>query len=365
MAKEPIDVLITDRCMPGMDGAELMRSVRTLYPATVRIVLSGQFGKNAGLRAVAVAHQFLPKPRDPGALKAAVQHSLAVRQIMTADAIRRAAGAVGALQFRPQTYAALLKILEQPDVPLEAVAEVIESDAAVTAKILQLVSSAFLGRSQSVGSILQAVQLLGLEDLKQAALSAEIMTSFQVPAKLRDLPIDAFFLHAQLAAQMAGRLPLPEPMAPKAVMAALLHDIGKLLVACQMPERFERVFHAVAAGRQSWLDAEMEQLGANHAEIGGYLLGLWGLPAPIVEGVLGHHLPLEPPATVWTIREAVRIANALANEADQRGRGLAVSPRPELARERLEALGCDHLLSSWREAASVAYARLEAGDKTA
>ena len=363
MAQAPIDVLVTDMCMPVMDGAELMRCVRSRYPGTVRIVLSGQFNKAAGLRAVAVAHQFLSKPSEPSVIKSAVRHSLAVRELLTGDEIRRAAGAVGALPFRPQTHAALLQVLDQPDAAMEAIATVIERDAAVTAKILQVVNSAFLGLPHHVSSILHAVQLLGLEDLKQVALSAEIMVGFHIPPELREFPMERLHVHSQLCARIAGRLPIPEPRTAQAVVGSLLHDIGKLVVACQVPGRFARICAAVDAGKQTWLEAENEQLGANHAEIGGYLLGLWGLPEPIVEAVLSHHRPLPPPADEWTVPEVVRVANALAGEAEERAAGVAVLERPELSPERLERLGCAGLLHGWREFATELGAQLDSGER--
>lgn len=358
MAREPIDVLVTDMCMPEMDGAELLRRVRHRYPGTVRIVLSGQFSKQAGLKAVAVAHQFLPKPSEPIVLHAAVEHSLAVRAIVTVDEIRRAAGAVGALPFRPQTHTALVKALDQADVSMEAIAEVIERDAAVTAKILQVVNSAFLGLSHYVASILSAVQLLGIDNLKQIVLSAEILTSFRPPRSFTEFSVEALHAHSQAAAQVAAKLPVPPELATQAVMAALLHDIGKLVIACQMPERMERIANAIRSGRLASPDAETEILGANHAEIGGYLLGLWGLPQPIVEAVLRHHRPLSDASAGWTIAEAVVVANALAREAEERALGQALTFRPELERSRLETLGSAHLLGSWREEASRIFDRL-------
>ena len=69
LAKEPADVIVSDMKMPGMDGAELLSEVRRLYPATVRIVLSGQADKDAVYRAVTPMHQYLSKPCEAEKLR--------------------------------------------------------------------------------------------------------------------------------------------------------------------------------------------------------------------------------------------------------------------------------------------------------
>jgi HD-like signal output (HDOD) protein len=341
LANRPVDVVVTDMCMPDIDGAELLRRVRHRYPDTVRIVLSGQFSKNAGLQAVAVAHQFLLKPSEPQLLRAAVDQSLAVRRMLTPDQVRRAAGAVGALPFCARTHAALLEVLERPDVSMEAVAEVVERDPAVAAKILHVANSAFLGRTQPVSSMLSAVQMLGMENLRELVLSAEILSCFEASPD-GQFPLADLFLHPRLAARIAGWLPAPEALRPQNVVTALLHDIGKLVVACQLPEPYRRMAKAVAEGAD-WIAAEQAALGATHAEIGAYLLGLWGLPRPIVEAVLEHHSDPGPP-DAWTVAETVRIANALA-------RSPGAPPSPLLDPLRLQHLADPAEIDRWRRRA--------------
>ncbi len=133
-----------------------------------------------------------------------------------------------------------------------------------------------------------------------------------------------------------------------AFMAGLLHDIGKMLIAANLPDNFKEILEIVNEKELSFSDAEYQVLGATHAEIGAYLLGLWGLPDSIIEAVAFHHVPKWNNAESLVPLTIVHIANALENAGD---RILDLdSPLLGIDYDYLGRLGLTERLLKWRQA---------------
>src|SRR5579862_669245 len=130
----------------------------------------------------------------------------------------------------------------------------------------------------------------------------------------------------------------------EAFVGGLLHDIGKLVLASNFPAEYARIVEIGRKGAESLVAAEENTLGANHAEVGGYLLGLWGLPVPVVEAIALHHHPGKSPTQAFGPLTAVHAANGLLNL--ERGNSLD----EEVDLKYLKALGLDVRLDSWRGA---------------
>lgn len=236
----PFDVIISDMRMPGIDGTALLARVREHYPEVVRIVLSGYSDHSAALRAVPVAHQFLAKPCDTQTLRVAVERACHLKALLNDESIRRTVGALRDLPSLPRTYDALTQALRDQDVPLHKIAAIVEQDVAISAKVLQLVNSAFFGMAQSVTNIPRAVNFLGVNTLKSLILSVEVFRIFQPRTPLRGFNLEALQRHARLTALIAARLPLPAHLSEISVVASMLHDVGKLIMAWKLPDRFAK-----------------------------------------------------------------------------------------------------------------------------
>ncbi len=357
MEKTPFDVVVTDMRMPAMDGAQLLEAVREKYPVTIRIVLSGYFEMEAALRAVPVAHQYLAKPCDPEKLREAIERSCALATLLPDGTIRRVVGAVGGLPTLPRTSTLLLEAMQGQDVPLEQIGKIIEQDVGLTAKMLQLVNSAFFGLPQQVESVRMAVSFLGLDTLRQLVLSVEIFRTFRVGGTIGGFTLDGFEKHSQLAARIAAKLPAAQKVTSAAVVAALLHDAGKLVLATRLPREFEQALRtSVEKGVPLFL-VEEEQLGTSHAEIGAYLLGLWGLPSVIVNAVWWHHHPSirEDSGPGLDVLAVTHIADALSFELTHEAPGDAPPGSALLlSQEYVAQLGAEVELPSWRALAQQA-----------
>lgn len=349
LASRPCDVIVTDMRMPGMDGATLLEQVQERYPGVVRIVLSGHVEMEAALRAAPVAHQFLSKPCDAEKLRETIERACDWRAKLTDEGICRVIGAVGRLPSQPATCASLLAAVQDPDTNVGRVVRLIENDVGIAAKVLQLVSSAFFGCRNEVRSIREAVNYLGLETLKQLVLSVEILRTFQ-PMHIRGFALTDFEAHSRLAAGIAAQLPAQKGVASAAVVAALLHDTGKLVLATRLPGQFELALRTAQERAVPLHTVEEDLLGTGHAEVGAYLLDLWGLPEDIVEAVLKHHRPVAslPSGHELTIPTVTYLANALANELRGSVPGDGSPSFPLMDADYVAGLGMTEQLPAWR-----------------
>jgi HD-like signal output (HDOD) protein len=186
------------------------------------------------------------------------------------------------------------------------VSPIIESDVAMTAKILQLVNSPFFRTAQRITSIRTAIAYLGLATIRNLALSAHVFAESNA-----DVGAPSLQEHAMAVAVLASRIVTDRSLADDAFAAGMLHDVGKLVLAEHDLLYAKEILDRVDPGGPPVHLMERERFGVSHAQVGGYLLGLWGIPERVVEAVTVHHEPInaEPPAI--RVREAVHIANAL------------------------------------------------------
>ena len=353
------DMIVTDMRMPGMDGAELLEHVQERFPGVIRVVLSGYVEREAALRAVPVAHQFLAKPCDPEVLSAALERSCSLTSALPDDAIRQVVGAVGKLPSLPTTFASLTSALRDPDVSLGEIGEIIERDVAMTAKVLQLVNSAFFGLVCEVSTVRGAVGVLGLDTLQHLVLSVAVFHTFRVERSIPGFNLEAFERHSHLAARIAAVLPASKPVSSAAVVAALLHDAGKLILASRLPGQFELALRTSQKENRPLHAVEKELSRVGHAEIGAYLLGLWGLPPAIVNAVYGHHQPplADRPVTELDALAITHIADALAFETEWERSGNGPPPYSLLNAGYVESLGVTGQLPEWKSVATQALDR--------
>ncbi len=344
----PFDVIVSDMRMPGIDGATLLCRVREQYPQMVRIVLSGYTELSAALRVVPVAHQFLAKPCDAEMLRVAVERACHLKALLSDDSIRRTVTGLGDLPSLPRTYQALTQALADPDTSLQKVAKIIEQDVGISAKVLQLVNSAFFGIAHSMTNIQSAVSYLGINTLKSLVLSVEIFRAFKPKRDLPTFSLEKLQQHAQLTAHIAARLPVPKHLAEIAVVAGMLHDVGKLILAWKLSEHFEEVLAEALETRCPVYKVEQREDGFSHAEIGAYLLGLWGLPYSVVEAVALHHGPNRVPHQNFDAISAVYVANFLAHELEQSSGGGPAVYIMEDYQEEFATLGIREMIPEWR-----------------
>jgi HD-like signal output (HDOD) protein len=312
LSENPFDVVVSDMRMPGMDGAQLLTEVRRLYPKTVRIVLSGQSDHELIMKTIGPAHQYLSKPCDAQELKDTVTRACALRDLLTDHKLQLLVSQMKSLPSIPALYSALMDEIGSPNISLKKVGEIIAQDPAMTAKILQLINSAFFGLRRHISSPAEATALLGVDTVTALVLSAQIFVQFK-NTSLRDYSMDKVWAHcstvgsvARAIAKCAGQ---GQHLADQSFTAGLLHETGSLVLAAQLPERYGEALIIARDEGISVDEAENRVFGAAHPEVGAYLLGIWGLPDAIVEAVAFHHVPGRCLTTKFHALAAVHLAD--------------------------------------------------------
>jgi CheY-like chemotaxis protein len=178
MAETEFDVLVTDIRMPEMSGIELLTEVVERYPQVIRLVLSGTVELDLTLRSAALAHQYLVKPCDAATLRGKVDHALNLRVMLGDPALKRLISRLPSLPSAPAIYLKLLEALRSPDVSVKEIGTIIEQDIGMTAKILQLVNSAFFGITRRIVTPGEAVAYLGVDAVRAFTLSASAFAQF-------------------------------------------------------------------------------------------------------------------------------------------------------------------------------------------
>ncbi len=278
---DPFDVVVTDMRMPGMDGVELLGAIHARWPHMMRIVLSGHTEQDQAVRALASAHQFMSKPCSPQLLVDAVQRA-SCRFDRIGPRLASIAARIDRLPSRPSTHEALTALLVDPKSDDRHIIEIIATDPGHSAKVLQVAYSPFFRRGQEFRDVRGAVARLGREVVR-SIVATERGAMFAPPHRVEQL-------HGQaLCAAVVAAKVVPSVMRREAFAAGLLSCVGLLV-----------------------LEECLEQERALHADVGAYLLALWGLHESIVEAVAFHDSPKNAPSALRPLVDAVHIGHRVA-----------------------------------------------------
>ncbi len=348
MALAPFDVVVSDMRMPGMNGAELLNQVMKLYPKTVRLILSGYADRGMILKCIGSTHQYLSKPCEPADLRAAVQRAARLETTLQSECIKLLVHQIKQLPCLPALYLEIVKLLHHPDSTMEDVGELIAPDLELTAKIVKFANSFTQWPRQPVETVTEAAMLLGLDVIRALVLSIGVFSQYD-QVKLGHLTAESVWSHSRRVAGLARQIARLETddlkLIDEAFVAGMLHDLGKLVIAGKLPDEYKKVMQVAADDRLEFHLAEEQVLGANHADAGGYLLGLWGLSVPIVEAIAFHHQPKQGTQTAFTPLTAVHVADALSHEVPSPNSPLTAA---QIDSEYLASLGLTERAEHWR-----------------
>jgi len=343
-----VDIAVVDMEMPDYDGMRLLGHIRELYPAMTRIAMSGFGTYESAMQAANSAHQFMHKPIESERLSALLQRSISLRSLLAEAELQGLVSRIGTLPSLPSLYSELIREINSPEASIKKVGEIIGRDMTMSAKILQLVNSAFFGLPRRVSNTSQAVNLLGLQVIKALVLTIQIFQKFMGDQKAQhyaNLLFDHSVNVASLARAIVNEETKDQRIIDDTFMAALVHDVGKLILRCHLAEEYIPLLErAASSSRPGYLEEE-EALGSSHAEVGAYLLGLWGLPMDIAEAVAYSHKPVMCPNTDFSPLTVVHAADALVHE---------LRPVPELTGEKelhmdyLDGVGLAESIERWR-----------------
>ena len=337
-ASQPFDAVLADLRMPGLDGISLLQMMRERWPECARVLLSAQADLSLATRAASVAYRVLIKPPYQKDLVTNLERVFILQDSFTTPELRTVIGRIGGLPSLSRTYTALAVAVRDPESSIAQVAAIIEQDVAMSAKVLQIVNSGFFGLPQAINSVGTAVSYLGMETIKNLALATETFTLFVPdPCIPRDF-LETMHRRAERAALIAGALPLSSRDRDVSIVAALLHDMGELVLASRMPREFNESMAMAKERGCTGYEAEEAMFGVSHAEVGAYLLGVWGISGLIVEAVAHHHRPQRVSHIGFDSSAAVYVAALIADELEIRPLDLTGAELRESDKQSLTAL---------------------------
>jgi len=294
MAEHPVDVVVSDMRMPEMDGATLLADIAVRHPHTVRIILSGFADRDAVIKTIGPSHRYLAKPCETQCLVSAIRRSLALRLVLGDHKLRAVIAGLSILPTPPRMFGEILTELESRFASAKSLADKVRGDVALCTQILRLANTAYYARVNVVTEIEKAIQWLGFDTFKALFLFSGIFQSFTGDAEINavlERVGQRSLKTSELARRIAEREGLPACVIDAITCASLLAHVGTVLLAANFPREFREIAASIDSDGLTVDKAEHRCLNADHAQIGAYLLGLWGFNDDIVEAVAYHHRP--------------------------------------------------------------------------
>lgn len=289
MERSPPHVVVSDMRMPGMDGAEFLERVRSRFPATVRLVLSGQADLALLTRVTRSAHQILSKPCNLDQLRRVIQ-GVGPMYDQLADTVAMAAVAgMGELPVIPRVLADLLEVLARPEVDQRVIASAIMDDPGLCLRILQVANSGLFALRNSVQSVEQAVVMLGSQMVKNIVVQVKV--SEVLPPSCEGFSAEMFARRVERITRIAIAI-RPASVAVDDIRAiVMMADVGQMVLASRMAKEYSGVLREAGNSEDALSAIELRRLGVSHATIGALLMSLWGQDAATVGCIANHHSP--------------------------------------------------------------------------
>lgn len=316
LATVPIDIMIGEVRLAGNNGHMLLEAARQIRPQAARIVLTGYTDPNAIFQYIGLAHQLLAKPWDDRVLLETIQRSYLIRGLLTNDHMKAVLNQIDSLPTIPEVYLELVEKLKSENTSLQEITDSVIKDPSLTIKILQIVNSPYYGLPMKVVDPSRAVGLLGVDFLKGIVLASGLFKKYN-QSSMKFFSVDNLWEHSvytsSIVKQIAKMEGVDRSVADTSAISALLHDVGKIILAVHFPEEGQTIQRLVEENKILWWQAELKVLGTTHAAVSAYLLGLWGMPVPLIQAVLCHHQPVYQPGGGIDSLVLLHTANALVN----------------------------------------------------
>lgn len=314
LAETPVDIVVSDLVMPEMNGHEFMTEVAREHPESMRIVISAHQDQLTVAQCLMFGHRYFNKPFDLKNLAAVLKRICHLKHQVGSEKLKKVVSGLGALPTPPRIYLRLTEALNSAFTSMDEIGGIVEEDAGLTLKLLQIANSAYFGVARKVITPMDAVQIVGIEILRGLVLCLHAFKFYQTKP-VKSVSTADLWEHSFRTAQAARRLAkfenLKEAQCEEAFVSGLLHDIGKLVMAANADADYQLVIKRSREEGIPGEQAEQEIFGATHAQVGAYLLGLWGLPEPVVSTVELHHSLSAVASKGFTPVSAIHVAQYL------------------------------------------------------
>lgn len=292
LERTPVDIVVSDLVMPEMNGHEFMTAVAQEHPESMRIVISAHEDQLTVAQCLMFGHRYFAKPFDLKNLSAVLKRICHLKHQVGSAKLKKIIAGLGTLPTPPRIYTRLNEAVNSAYASMEEIGQIVQEDPGLTLKLLQIANSAYFGVSRRIATPMDAVVIVGLEVLRGLVLCVHAFKFYQNHS-IRSISATELWDHSMRTAAAARRLAKHEQLSQhqceETFVSGLLHDVGKLVLAANADAEYQQVVRRSRNEGVPATEVEMEMFGATHAQVGAYLLGLWGLPEPIVSTVELHH----------------------------------------------------------------------------
>ncbi|MFN0241879.1 MAG: HDOD domain-containing protein [Planctomycetota bacterium] len=359
IATDPFDVVLVNVAASASEGLALLAELQAKHPAVRRFAIADAAQSEVHQCAASTAHCCLVKPCAASAVKSALVRGFALQEMLTSERVKYLVAGMPDLPCAPPVYFECVAATSGRSATAADVGAIVAKDAALSARLVKLASSPSFGAAQPVETPVQAAEKLGLDTLKSLVIALQTFAQFD-ETRMKDLSINDTWGHSLQVAKFTRHILeselFDEQQLEYGFLAGILHDIGKLVLALNRPDRYLATRMLAERSHEDRAELERRLFGAHHGALGAYLLHSWGLPNSVVEAVAFHHAPAQYPEANFAVMTAVHIADCLARVDLKRAE---FAPIPGLDRAYLSDLGYGHRLTRWLKACRRATGELQ------
>lgn len=298
LSSRSCDVIVTDARLPDMEGTRLLSMVQERWPMTMRILMTSEAEDSVVSSLLVAAHQLLNKPVGPLELLEAVQSASRLRFLLMDERLREVVHRMEHLPVVPRVYLELTKALRDENAANQTLARIISRDMSLTTGILKLVNTPYFGLTRRLEGMAQAVNFLGVNLIRGLVLADRVFKTLD-PDMYPGFDTERLWGHCLDVARCSRAVMKARGGSGSdvedAFLCGLLHDVGKIVLAEGCPGEYVRILLMSQARNAPLADIEADELCVTHAEIGAYLLGLWGFSESVVVAIAQHHGALRGP----------------------------------------------------------------------
>ncbi|MGF1485059.1 MAG: HDOD domain-containing protein [Opitutales bacterium] len=351
---DPEAALLVD-AEQGKEVLDVLGEVSHRWPHTLRLACATTTEMRRLRDLTGWVNQILFKPLDANRFVRRIELAAQLKPLLTDPSVFAIIAGSKSLPSFLDSYGQLLEALDSPEADLLDIGEAIEQDVGLSSTVLSLANSAFFGGGTEVTGAAHAISKLGLSAVRAVVMAYPALSLLDKSPHLQKQR-KTFWKHSRKVAEVARFLARTEGFGHEVVgyaySAGLLHDVGKLILASNFGKQYDAYLDYAAAQDVPLHTVERSSMGTDHAAIGAFMLGVWGVPQPIVEGIWKHHEAPSDNTSTFDVPYLIYGANALVRHLDAAGQGtrppvpvpfVSQEAIPESVRAQIE-----NWLETWR-----------------
>jgi HD-like signal output (HDOD) protein/CheY-like chemotaxis protein len=343
------DLILSDQLMPGLLGSQLLEEVRSIAPASIRIIMSGYVSLNK-LSLITSAHQYIAKPFEVAKLREMVQRSFAAQEQIHNKGLQTVATSLRSIPSLPQVHHSLLAEINDERSASGVIARLVSEDAGLSVKVLQLANSPLFGRGCLITNPTDAVMCLGTEMLAAIVLSQSLFKHYDF-LRHAEMDLPRIWHHcwetASLAHHLCRQKRLPHHAGEQAFLAGLLHEAGRFILIDNFAGQFQAACQAARQAKAPLTPHLREIFHTTPAQITAYVMELWGMPGSVIAAIALQDDPQQEPGGAFSLASALYVADNIASRKSPPD-GFPVEAWNA---EYLRAIGCLDDIPAWENPA--------------